>query len=67
MTRLQIQNLAEKQGLNISTLMHSTGLAYSTVHRLWHNKAERFNMDTLERMARALHVRVGELFIEDAD
>lgn len=67
MAFLRVRELAEAQGLNITTLGRKAELAYGTTHQLWHDKADQLNRRTLIRVARALGVKVGELFAEDAD
>ncbi len=64
MTYLRVRELAEAQGLNITTLSRRAELAYSTTHSLWHGDIAQLNIKTLERVARALGVRVGDLFGE---
>ncbi len=62
MTYLRIRELAEGQGLNITTLGRRAELAYSTAHALWHGDVAQLNIKTLDRVARALGVRVADLF-----
>ena len=62
MTRLRIRDLAQAQGLNITTLARKSNLSYTTAHALWHDKTDQLNRRTLDRMALALGVRVGDLF-----
>ncbi|HEU4325493.1 MAG TPA: helix-turn-helix transcriptional regulator [Roseiflexaceae bacterium] len=62
MTHLRIRELAEAQGLNITTLSRKAELAYSTTHDLWHGQIKQLNIKTLDRVARALGVRVSDLF-----
>ncbi len=62
MTYLRIRELAEGQGLNITTLGRRAELAYSTAHALWHGEVAQLNIKTLDRVARALGVRVADLF-----
>lgn len=62
MTYLRIRELAEEQGLNITTLGRRAELAYSTAHSLWHGDVAQLNIKTLDRVARALGVRVSDLF-----
>ena len=50
--------------MNITTLSRRAELAYSTAHTLWHGDIAQLNIKTLERVARALGVRVGDLFGE---
>ena len=65
MTRLRIRELAEEQGLNITTLARKSNLSYTTAHALWHDKTDQLNRRTLDRLALALGVRVGDLFEGD--
>lgn len=62
MTILRIKELAEARGLNITTLARQAGLAYTTTHALWHGSCTQFSMKTLDRVALALGVCVGDLF-----
>ncbi len=62
MTYLRVRELAEQQGLNITTLGRRAELAYGTTFALWHGSVQQLNMKTLDRVARALGVRVADLF-----
>lgn len=62
MTHLRIRELAEAQGLNITTLARKSNLSYTTAHALWHDRTDQLNRRTLDRLALALGVRVGDLF-----
>ena len=64
MTYLRVRELAEERGLNITTLSRKAELAYSTAHSLWHGDVAQLNIKTLDRVARALGVRVSDLFGE---
>ena len=62
MTYLRVRELAEQQGLNITTLSRKAELAYTTTHALWHGEVSQLNLKTLDRVAVALGVRVSDLF-----
>jgi hypothetical protein len=62
MTYLRIRELAEKQGLNITTFARKAELSYTTAHKLWHDQTDQLNRLTLDRSAVALGVRVSDLF-----
>ena len=62
MTCLIVRELAERRGLNITTLARKSELAYTTVHSLWHDSARVWNRRSLDRLALALGVRVDALF-----
>ena len=67
MTRLIVRDIATERGLNISTFARRAELAYTTAHSLWHDSALVWDRRTLDRTARALGVRVSDLFKEDQD
>lgn len=62
MTYLRVKELAEEQGLNITTFARRAELSYTTAHALWHDKMDQLSRKTLDRVATALGVTVGELF-----
>jgi len=49
--RLKIQDVADR-----------SGLAYTTVFALYHDKARRIDLATLDALCRALGVQVSDLF-----
>lgn len=61
-TPLRVKELAQAKGWNIQKLTDATGLAYSVVHGLWHDRVIQFNRNTLDTIAKALEVPVGDLF-----
>lgn len=67
MTYLRVRELAEAQGLNITTLARKAELSYTTAHALWHDKTDQLNRKTLDRLARALGVQVSDLFGGDPE
>ena len=67
MVRLQIRELAEQQGLNITELSRQARIGYSTAHALWHDKPENLNRTVLSKIARVLGVQVRDLFAEDEE
>jgi transcriptional regulator with XRE-family HTH domain len=74
MARLRVQELAEQRGLTISDLMHAANrmtpgarLTYQTVWSLWHNRTRRPDIETLAAVAKALGVRIGDLFANNEE
>jgi hypothetical protein len=63
---LKVRQLAEAQGLNITTFSRKAEIAYGTAHSLWHDKMELLGRGTLIRVSRALGVKVSDLFDENA-
>lgn len=62
MTYLRVRELAQAQGMNITDLSRKALISYTTAHALWHDKTDQLNRKTLDRVARALGVRVSDLF-----
>jgi DNA-binding Xre family transcriptional regulator len=61
MARWRLREIAEPERWNPHSLAEATGLSYSTVYNIWANKATRADLNTLERLARALNVQPGDL------
>jgi DNA-binding Xre family transcriptional regulator len=62
--RLRVRELAEAKGWNITDLSFESRLAYSQAHRIWHDNVSQLDFNTLEKLARALNVRIGDLFAD---
>ena len=62
--RLQVKEIAEARGYNISTLATAAELNYQTVYKLWHNQTKRLDIETLERVATALQIKTLDLLVE---
>jgi transcriptional regulator with XRE-family HTH domain len=64
---LRIKEIAEAQGLNMSTLAKASGLAYTTIHRYWKGYIQRPDNEVLRKLAAALKLSDWrELFGPDA-
>lgn len=63
---LRVRELAEQQGLNMTSLSRKAEIAYGTARALWHDNQDQLNRRTLIRVAVALGVRVGDLFDDNA-
>ncbi len=64
-TRLRVRELAEARGMNITDLSRAARVSYVTASEYWHDRPNQFNRQVLEKIARALGVRVGDLFNGD--
>jgi DNA-binding Xre family transcriptional regulator len=62
--RWRVKDIAEPQRWNPHSLADATGLAYNTVWGIWNNRARRADLDTLDKIARTLQVKAGELIEE---
>jgi transcriptional regulator with XRE-family HTH domain len=74
MAKLQVRELAEKQGITLSELQRRSGLSMRTVRRNWYETAngnvsgkhtEELTWSVLEALAKALNVRVSELIQDE--
>lgn len=61
--QLQVGVMAKKQGFTIKSLAERAGVAYNTAHSLYTGRATRIDLDTLERLCRALDAEPGDLLI----
>jgi len=66
-TSLRVKELAEARGWNKSRLAREAKLTYPTVLSLWDDRVEQLNRRTLDRLALAFGVTVGELFAGEPD
>jgi len=64
MVRHRVREEAEKQGYNISTLSRKADIGQNTVRRLWHDPYRNVDIQVLERIARVLGMKTGDL-LED--
>lgn len=58
-TRLHI--LMGERRLKITTLAEETGIAYTTLHPLYHGQTKRIDFATVDKLCKVLHCRVGDL------
>ena len=59
-----INRLSREMGarrLTMLELARRTGLSYSSVHALYHGRTRRLDLETLDRLCRALGVGVGDI------
>ena len=61
MVRFRVREVAEQRGWNITKLAEQTGLAYSSVLDLWHDRVQRIDKKTIARLCGVLSVQPGDL------
>lgn len=70
MARLRVRELAEAQGMNMSTLSRESKLTLNMVRRYWYNTADgkehglplaEVRLDALDKIANILSVNPGDL------
>ena len=59
--RFRLRELLTARDMTQTELQMQTGLAYSTISDLYHNKARRIDVGTLEALCTALECGVGDV------
>lgn len=59
--RVRLQELLAKRGMAQTELQARTGLGYSTINALYHEKTERIEFATLDKLCQVLECGVGDL------
>jgi putative transcriptional regulator len=59
--RVRLRYLLEKRGMAQTELQARSGLGYSTINALYHEKTERIEFATLEKLCDVLECEVGEI------
>lgn len=67
MVRLKVKEVAESKGYNMSSLSRATDISFNTIKRLWTKPDEGANIQTLHKIATALHVSIADLLDEMPD
>ncbi len=66
MARFRIRQHAEAIGMkNPTDLMRATGISYSLAREIWKDVDLNLNIDTLRKIAAALHVAVTDLIVDE--
>lgn len=64
MVRLKVKELAEERGFNQSSLSRAAGVSFLTIKRIYQQPDRDVSLRTLEKIAKALGVRVADLLEE---
>jgi len=67
MAKLWIKEIAQAQSLNQSRLQIKSGVTPAMLHRYWHNQTAEVRLEALEKIAKALGVKPGDLIVSDED
>lgn len=65
--KLRIKEIAEAKGINQSQLQIKSGVTPPLLHRYWHNRVVEVKLEALEKIAKALGVKPGDLIASDED
>jgi DNA-binding Xre family transcriptional regulator len=63
MIRLRVKELAQAKGLSQARLSRRSDIDLRVIQRLYANPGTNITMITLEKLARALEVEIGELAV----
>jgi DNA-binding Xre family transcriptional regulator len=67
MVRLKVREIAESKGINMSKLSRIADVSYNTTQALFHNPQHDVSIYILERIAKALNVKICDLIEETPD
>jgi DNA-binding Xre family transcriptional regulator len=67
MAKLRINEVAQERGINQSQLQIKSGVTLPLLSRYWRNRTDSVNLDAIEKIARALGVKPGELIVPDEE
>ena len=67
MAKLRIKEIAQAKGMNQSRLQIKSGVTPPLLHRYWHNRIVEVKLEALEKIAKALGVKPGDLIVSDED
>ena len=59
--RVRLRELLEKRGMAQTQLQARSGLGYSTINALYHEKTERIEFATLDKLCEVLACGVGDI------
>jgi len=65
--KLRIREIAESKGLIQSHLQIAAAVTPPLLNRYWNNKTSTVDLAELEKIAKALRVKPGDLIISDAE
>jgi len=59
--RLRVKEVAESKGYNMSSLSRASNIAFTTIKKLWTKPYSGANIQTLDKIAKALGVSINDL------
>ncbi len=65
MARLIIKEISEEKGMSQSLLQRKSGVTLPMLRRYWRNETESVHLASMDAIARALGVRVRDLFADE--
>ena len=65
--RFRLQELIDERGTTQSQLSRDSGVSFPTISRMCRNATAQVSLETLDKLARALQVKPGDIIIESTD
>jgi len=62
MIKCNLSKILGEKRMHILELKRLTGLSYTTLSRLYHEKTTRIDFDTMDAICRVLEIQPGDLF-----
>lgn len=66
MAKLRVKEVAESKGINQKKLIELSGMTDQLIYRYWHNYTRSVSLDQIERIAKALGVKSGDLLADES-
>jgi len=67
MIRMKLKEILQEKNMSMSKLSRLSDLSFSTISRIINDEKYSPTLNTLERIARALHVEVSDLYEQVPD
>jgi DNA-binding Xre family transcriptional regulator len=67
MVRLKVKEVAEEKGYNMSSLSRKSDVHFNTIKRIFKEPNRPVGIETLEKIAKALDVKIANLIDESAE
>jgi DNA-binding Xre family transcriptional regulator len=67
MAKLKIREVAQSKDIKQSHLQMAAAVTPPLLYRYWHNKTNTVDLTELEKIAKALGVKPGDLIVSDED
>ena len=67
MIRSRLHNIMGDRRLKVADVQRMTGVAYGTLHKIYHGRQQRMDYDTLDALCKGLDCQPGDLleFVPD--
>jgi putative transcriptional regulator len=66
-TRFRLNEALDAAGMSQTDLHRTSGVAYSTINAIVHNKARQISLDTLDALSAALGCAPGDLLVREPE